>query len=68
MPHSERTFKPKIRSPGAVFEIWLMSTDFKEFWMEKRLSNIFKTTNITKLIKAILKSSDGKPYNNLSIF
>ena len=31
MPHSERTFKPKIRSPGAVFEIWLMSTDFKEF-------------------------------------
>ena len=30
MPHSERTFKPKIRSPGAVFEIWLMSTDFKE--------------------------------------
>ena len=25
--------------------------------MEKRLSNIFKTTNVTKLIKAILKSS-----------
>ena len=29
----------------------------KDFCMEKRLSNIFKTTNITKLIKAILKSS-----------
>ena len=25
--------------------------------MEKRLSNIFKTTNVTKLTKAILKSS-----------
>ena len=32
---------------------------FKEFCMEKRLSNIFKTTNITKLTKAILKSSYG---------
>ena len=28
---------------------------FKEFCMEKRLSNIFKTTNVRKLIKAILK-------------
>ena len=30
---------------------------FKEFCIEKKLSNIFKTTNVTKLTKAILKSS-----------
>ena len=30
---------------------------FKEFCMEKKLSNIFKTTSVTKLTKAILKSS-----------
>ena len=30
---------------------------FKEFCMEKWLSNIFKTTNVTKLTKAVLKSS-----------
>ena len=30
---------------------------FKEFRMEIRLSNMFKTTNVTRLIKAILESS-----------
>ena len=30
---------------------------FKEFCMESRLSNIFKTTNVTNFNKAILKSS-----------
>ena len=30
---------------------------FKEFRMEIRLFNMFKTTNVTKLIKAILESS-----------
>ena len=30
---------------------------FKEFCMEMRLSNIFKTKNITNLIKVILESS-----------
>ena len=30
---------------------------FKEFCIEKRLSNIVKTTNVVKLTKAILKSS-----------
>ena len=30
---------------------------FKEFCIEKKLSNIFKTTNIAKLTKVILKSS-----------
>ena len=30
---------------------------FNEFYMETRLSNIFKTTNVTNFTKAILKSS-----------
>ena len=30
---------------------------FNEFCMEKRLSDIFKSANVTKLTKAILKSS-----------
>ena len=30
---------------------------FKEFYMDTRLSNIFKTTNVTNFTKAILKSS-----------
>ena len=34
---------------------------FKEFCMEKRLSNIFKTTNVTTLTKAILKISYRVP-------
>ena len=48
MPDSEKTFKIKIRSPWAVFEISLTSAVI-EFCMEKRLYNIFKTTSITKL-------------------
>ena len=31
--------------------------EFKEFCIEKRLSDIFKTTNVMKLAKTILKSS-----------
>ena len=40
----------KVRSPLLVFEILLTSQlfVFKEFCMEKRLSNIFKTTNVMK--------------------
>ena len=34
---------------------------FKEFCIEKRLFNILKTAKVTKLTKAILKSSDRVP-------
>ena len=56
---SERTFKIKSGSRWIVLEILLGQQlfTFKEFCMEKRLSSIFKTTNVTKSIKAILKSS-----------
>ena len=42
-----------------VFKILLSQQllAFKEFCIEKRLSNIFKTKNVTKLTKAILESS-----------
>ena len=57
MLDSKRTFKIKLRSRWAAFEISLTSAvfAFKEFCKEKRLSNIFKTTNVTKLTKANLK-------------
>ena len=51
MLDTERTFKIKVRSPWKVFEIFLT------FCTEKRLSNFLKTTNFTKLTKAILERS-----------
>ena len=58
---SEITFKIKVRSPHLeqFCELRLRQQlfAFKEFCMEMRLSNIFKTTNISKLIKAILENS-----------
>ena len=58
MLDSDRTFKIKARSAWTVFEKVFFQQLFalKEFRMEKRLSNIFETTNIIKLSKAILKS------------
>ena len=59
MVNYERKFKIKVKSGWTAFKNSLTSTVivFKEFCMEKRLSNIFRTTKVTKLIKAILKSS-----------
>ena len=60
MLDSERTFEIKIRSRWTVRDFLFMSAVFlffKEFCMKKRLLNIFKTKNFTKLTKAILKSS-----------
>ena len=51
MLDTKRTFEIKIRSCWTVFEILLM------FCMETRLSNIFKTTNVTYLTKVILERS-----------
>ena len=59
MLDSKRTFKIKVTSRWTVFRILLMSQlfAFKEFCIEKRLFNILKTTKVTKLTEAILKSS-----------
>ena len=54
MVDSERTLKIKVRSSCIVF----VSTYLK-FCTEKRLSNNFKITNVTKFTKGILKSSYG---------
>ena len=58
----ERVFKIKIMSRLKISRCSLTSAviAFEEFCMEKRyedVSNIFKTTNVTKLTKAISKSS-----------
>ena len=45
MLDSERTFKIEVRLPMTVFETLFMSV-IKEFGIETRLSNIFKTTNV----------------------
>ena len=47
MLDSERTYKIKVRLGWTVLEICLRQhlCAFKEFCMETRLSNIFKTTN-----------------------
>ena len=45
MLDSERAFKIEVRLPWTVFEILFMSV-IKEFGIETRLSNIFKTTNV----------------------
>ena len=49
----------RVKPGWTVFENSLTSAviAFKEFCMEKRLFNIFKTTNETMLIQAILESS-----------
>ena len=57
MPDSERVFKIKVRLRWTVFEILIMSA------METKLSNIFKTTNVTNLAKVIQES----PYTVLQV-
>ena len=72
MVNYERKFKIKVKSGWTAFKISLTSAVivFKEFCMEKRLSNIFRTTKVTKLIKAILKSSyrNGKTLKQSAYF
>ena len=58
MLDSQRTFKRK-RGYLWQFRKFCLRQQlcaFKEFCMETRLSNIFKTTNVTNFTKAILKS------------
>ena len=50
MLDSEKAFKIKVRLRWTVFEILIMSA------METKLSNIFKTTNVTNLAKVIQES------------
>ena len=59
MLDSRRTFKIKVKSPWTVFKLLLTSVFIytQEFLMEMRLSDIFKTINVTKMTKAILESS-----------
>ena len=59
MPDSERTFKVKVRLRGQFsrFSLRQQFCAFKEFCMETRLSNMFKTTNVTNLTKVIQQSS-----------
>ena len=54
----QRTFKIKKGYFGqfSKFSLQQQLFAFKEFCMEIRLSNIFKTTNVTKLTEVILKS------------
>ena len=61
--HSKTFWKCLVSMPknriGQFLKFHLRQQLFalKEFCMENRLSDIFKTTNVTKLTKAILKSS-----------
>ena len=59
MLDSERTFKIKVKLRRSVSEICLCQQlcAFKEFCMETRLPNIFKTTNVTNLTKVIQQNS-----------
>ena len=59
MLDSERTFKIKVRLLGQFSKFCLRQQlcAFKEFCMETRLSNIFKTTNVTNLTKVIQQNS-----------
>ena len=59
MLDSKRTFKIKVRLRGQISKFWLGQQLFalKEFSMETRLSNIFKTTNVTNLAKVIQEST-----------
>ena len=57
MLDSERTFKKRGQlEQFSKFCLRQQSFAFKEFCMETRLSNIFKTTNITNLTKVIQES------------
>ena len=58
MLDSERTFKIKIRTVGQFSKFCLRQQlcAFKEFCMETRLFNIFKTTNVTNLTNVIQES------------
>ena len=56
MLDSDRTFKINV-TQCSKFCLRQQLFAFIEFFMEKRLSNIFKTANVTKLTKIILKSS-----------
>ena len=59
MLDSEITFKIKVRLRWTVSKFCLRQQlcAFKEFCMETRLSNIFKTTNVTDLTKVIQQNS-----------
>ena len=57
MRDSEQKFQIKVSGQFSKFCLHQQLFTFKEFCMEKRMSNIFKTTNIAKLTKTILKSS-----------
>ena len=48
--------KQKVKSQFSKFRLRQHLFVFKEFCRETRLSNIFKTTNVTKLTKPILES------------
>ena len=65
MLDSERTFKIKGMLRWTVFEICLRQQlfAFKEFCMETRLPNIFKTTNLANLTKVIQQN----PYKVLQL-
>ena len=58
MLDSERTFKKREGQLEQFLKFCLRQQlfAFKEFYMERRLSNIFKTTNITNLTKVIQES------------
>ena len=59
---SERLIKIKVRSHWALFLILLPSAViYKDFCMETRFCNIFKTANAITLSKTILES----PYEDL---
>ena len=59
MLNSERIFKIKVNQVEQFSEFCLRQQlfAFKEFYMETRQYNIFKTTNFPNFTKAILKSS-----------
>ena len=65
MLDSKRTFKIKVRLRGQISKFWLGQQLFalKEFCMETRLSNIFKTTIVTNLAKVIQEG----PYRVLNV-
>ena len=52
-----KNIKFKVNRWFSKFRLRQQLLAFKEFCMEKRLSNIFKTTNVTKLMKTIPQSS-----------
>ena len=53
--------KKKIRSHMTLFKILQLLFADKDFWMEMRLFNIFKTSNAITLAKTVLE----KPYKVL---